>query len=88
MTEQPDIYVVPLPEICNECGQTLLAQKELDGIEREFHDEFVNRSGLNMKGVIWLDTKALDYDSESPTSRLSRVMVLPTHQRALSIKAA
>ena len=48
--------------------RSLLTGKALDGREREFHDEFANKSGLSMPGVVWLDVKALDYNSESPTS--------------------
>lgn len=43
---------------------------QIDGFEAEWSQEFVRKSGLNLPGATWvpLSRKAVDYNSESPTS--------------------
>ena len=43
---------------------------QVTGFEREWSDEFVHKSGIDLPGATWLplSTKAVDYDSGSPTA--------------------
>jgi hypothetical protein len=54
---------------------------KVDGFEAEWSQEFVEKTGIDLPGATWipLSTKAVDYDSESPTSGGSNLVPTELH---------
>jgi len=54
---------------------------QVDGFEAEWSQEFVEKTGIDLPGATWipLSTKAIDYDSESPTSGGSNLIETELH---------